>query len=113
MLACAIFDILQLVTEKDGWDVIVSRRKKGNKLGEVLPDKDKIVIYAHQHLGGDMGSMAVTLLHEQIHAALGVNQNDSPDAEHPEEAWVRVMEEMILDGIDDKRRAQLEYLLRE
>ena len=113
MLACAIFDILQLVTEKDGWDVKVSRRKKGNTLGEVLPDKDKIVIYSKQHMGGDMGSMIVTLLHEQLHAVLGVLQNDSIDAEHPEEAWVRVIEETMLDGIDDKRKAQLEYLLRE
>jgi len=111
-LACTLFDLLQLVFEADGWHVFVSRSKKSKKAGRVLPYEKKIIIYPQVHIGGDIGSSAVTFLHEQIHAHCGVQENESDEMEKREEALVEIMERLVFDALDDKRKAHLEYMLK-
>ncbi len=111
-LARTAFDLLQLVYESDGWTISISRKKKFKRAGEVLFDQKKIVIYSQAHLGGDIGSMAFTLLHEQIHAFSGVQENDNDDVYKREEALVEINDGLIYDALDDGRKAHLEYLLR-
>lgn len=107
-LACAIFDLLQLMWREDEWDLLVSRRREYPCCGEVLGEEDKVVIYANAHVGGLMGPMAKTLLHEQLHAVMGMRRGNER-----EEALVTLCEEYIWQGIDKGRRGQLEFLLKE
>ena len=108
-----MFDLLQLVHEADDWTVSVSRRQNSKQAGKVLYQPKRIMIYAKAHLGGDIGSMAQTLLHEQIHAHCGVCENDATEMYEREEALVLIEETLIYEALDDKRKAHLEYLLRE
>jgi len=106
-LAEAQFDLLQMMFEEDGWTVFVSKKKNSKLLGQVVHEKNRVVVYALAHLGGAAGSMARTLLHEQIHAILGMSVKDER-----EEALVILIENGMFDAIDEKRINTLEYLLK-
>ncbi len=98
-LAAAIFDLLQLSWNEGGWTVKIARRKNTSTYGYTLPEENKVIIFAKAHVGGKVGPMEKTLLHEQIHAALEIGIGSEE-----EEALVLDAESLIWSGLDDQRR---------
>ncbi len=105
-LAAVLFDLLQLCWREGDWTVKIARRKNTSTYGYTLPEESKVVIFAKAHVGGKVGPMEKTLLHEQIHAALEVGTGSEE-----EEAMVLDAESLIWEGLNEQRRWILQGLL--